>query len=162
VAYNKINIMKQEIEKYCQECAAAINVNAEICPSCGVRQISIEPQNSNELDLKQRSTTLNSDEEVDLSEAKSAQIMGILSVVLLCCFGGVVTIVLGYLGMSKGKSAIQEYESNPGKYTLRSYNQAKSGKLFGTIGLVLSILYIIALVIYLILVFALGVAGGLQ
>jgi hypothetical protein len=88
--------------------------------------------------------------------------MGILSVVLLCCFGGVVTIVLGYLGMSKGKSAIQEYEKNPGKYTLRSYNQAKSGKLFGTIGMVLSILYIIALVIYLILVFAIGIAGGLQ
>lgn len=154
--------MKKENEKYCQECGSIINVKAEICPSCGVRQIPIEPQNSNELDLKQRSTTLNSDEEVDLSEAKSAQIMGILSVVLLCCFGGVVTIVLGYLGMSKGKSAIQEYESNPGKYTLRSYNQAKSGKLFGTIGLVLSILYIIALVIYLILVFALGVAGGLQ
>jgi hypothetical protein len=154
--------MKKENEKYCQECGSIINVKAEICPSCGVRQIPIELPNSNDLDLKTRSTNLNSDEEVDLSEAKSAQIMGILSVVLLCCFGGVVTIVLGYLGMSKGKSAIQEYERNPGKYTLRSYNQAKSGKLFGAIGLVLSILFIIALVIYFILVFAIGIAGGLQ
>ena len=101
--------MKKENEKYCQECGSIINIKAEICPSCGVRQIPIELQNSNELESKPRSTTLYSDEEVDLSEAKSAQIMGILSVVLLCCFGGVVTIVLGYLGMSKGKSAIQEY-----------------------------------------------------
>jgi TM2 domain-containing membrane protein YozV len=30
--------MKQENEKYSQECAAVINVKAEICPSCGVRQ----------------------------------------------------------------------------------------------------------------------------
>ena len=154
--------MKKENEKFCQECGAIINVKAEICPSCGVRQVPIELSNPTELDLKTRSTSLNSDEEIDLGEAKSAQIMGILSVVLLCCFGGVVTLVLGYLGMSKGKSAIQEYERNPGKYTLRSYNQAKSGKLFGTIGMVLSILALIALVIYFILVFAIGIAGGLQ
>jgi len=30
--------MKQENEKYCQECAALINIKAEICPNCGVRQ----------------------------------------------------------------------------------------------------------------------------
>ncbi len=30
--------MKQDNEKYCQECAAIINAKAEICPSCGVRQ----------------------------------------------------------------------------------------------------------------------------
>lgn len=33
--------MKQENEKYCQECAAIINVKAELCPNCGVRQGSI-------------------------------------------------------------------------------------------------------------------------
>lgn len=30
--------MKTENEKYCQECGAAINIKAEICPKCGVRQ----------------------------------------------------------------------------------------------------------------------------
>lgn len=30
--------MKLENEKYCHECGAAINVKAEICPKCGVRQ----------------------------------------------------------------------------------------------------------------------------
>ena len=30
--------MKQENEKYCTECGAIINVKAEICPKCGVRQ----------------------------------------------------------------------------------------------------------------------------
>ncbi|HKL92567.1 MAG TPA: NINE protein [Bacteroidales bacterium] len=30
--------MKQENEKYCHECGEIINVKAEICPRCGVRQ----------------------------------------------------------------------------------------------------------------------------
>jgi TM2 domain-containing membrane protein YozV len=30
--------MKKENEKYCSECGALINVKAEICPKCGVRQ----------------------------------------------------------------------------------------------------------------------------
>ena len=30
--------MKQENEKYCTECGALINIKAEICPKCGVRQ----------------------------------------------------------------------------------------------------------------------------
>ena len=30
--------MKTENEKYCQECGAVINIKAEICPKCGVRQ----------------------------------------------------------------------------------------------------------------------------
>ena len=30
--------MKNENQKYCSECGALINIKAEICPSCGVRQ----------------------------------------------------------------------------------------------------------------------------
>ena len=30
--------MKQENEKYCTECGMVINLKAEICPKCGVRQ----------------------------------------------------------------------------------------------------------------------------
>jgi TM2 domain-containing membrane protein YozV/ribosomal protein L40E len=37
---NKIYKMKNENEKYCQECGEVINIKAEICPKCGVRQTS--------------------------------------------------------------------------------------------------------------------------
>jgi len=30
--------MKEDNEKYCQECGEKINIKAEICPKCGVRQ----------------------------------------------------------------------------------------------------------------------------
>lgn len=33
--------MKTENEKYCTECGALINVKAEICPKCGVRQAAV-------------------------------------------------------------------------------------------------------------------------
>jgi hypothetical protein len=34
--------MKQENEKYCSDCGELINIRAEICPKCGVRQL-IQP-----------------------------------------------------------------------------------------------------------------------
>jgi TM2 domain-containing membrane protein YozV len=37
--------MKQENEKYCTECGELINIKAEICPKCGIRQ-------SNQLSLE--------------------------------------------------------------------------------------------------------------
>lgn len=35
--------MKQENEKFCTECGTIINIKAEICPKCGVRQPYIPP-----------------------------------------------------------------------------------------------------------------------
>ena len=34
--------MKTEQEKYCHECGAVINIRAEICPRCGVRQPQVK------------------------------------------------------------------------------------------------------------------------
>lgn len=43
--------MKQVNEKFCQECGAVINVKAEICPRCGVRQPDfIGPNNTSKND----------------------------------------------------------------------------------------------------------------
>jgi TM2 domain-containing membrane protein YozV len=41
-----LNNMKQDNEKYCSECGALINVKAEICPKCGVRQQVQQPTSS--------------------------------------------------------------------------------------------------------------------
>jgi TM2 domain-containing membrane protein YozV len=35
--------VKNENEKFCTECGSIINVKAEICPKCGVRQPGISP-----------------------------------------------------------------------------------------------------------------------
>jgi len=113
-------------------------------------------------DITELNNTSIQQQQIDLPEAKNAQIMGILSVVLICCFGGIITGVLGYLAMTKGKKGLQQYESNSEQYTLKSYNQSKSAKLMGTIGLVLSVLYLVGLIIYFVLISILGIAGGFQ
>lgn len=41
--------MKQENEKYCVECGALINIKAEICPKCGVRQPYIPEINEEQI-----------------------------------------------------------------------------------------------------------------
>jgi TM2 domain-containing membrane protein YozV len=41
--------MKQENEKYCTECGEIINIKAEICPKCGVRQLVQSTQISVEI-----------------------------------------------------------------------------------------------------------------
>ncbi len=81
---------------------------------------------------------------VDLNGAQTAQIMGIFSVFLLffiCCgafaiLPELLSLILGIIAFRKGKQAIAEYEANPGMYTEKSFNQAKTAKTTGLIGLI--------------------------
>ena len=87
---------------------------------------------------------------IDLKEAKNAQIMGIISIILVfctCCYGGLIASILGYLAMDKGTQSIAEFEANPGMYTVKSFNQAKTGKTTGLIGIIVGILAIFYIVI---------------
>lgn len=42
--------MKKDNEKFCQECGEIINIKAEICPKCGVRQ-ALLPQEQSDAQL---------------------------------------------------------------------------------------------------------------
>jgi hypothetical protein len=94
---------------------------------------------------------------IDLKDAKNAQIMGVISLVLVfctCCYGGLIAAILGYLAMKKGNDAIAEYEVNPGMYTEKSFNQAKTGKTTGLIGVIVGILALLYIVFNLVFGFA--------
>ena len=41
-------MLKQENEKYCTECGVLINIKAEICPKCGVRQLTLSSNSMSE------------------------------------------------------------------------------------------------------------------
>jgi hypothetical protein len=94
---------------------------------------------------------------IDLKEAKTAQIMGIISIVLVfctCCYGGFIAAILGYLAMTKGKKAIDDYNANPSIYTVKSFNQAKTGKTVGLIGIVVGVLAFLYIIFSLLFGFA--------
>ena len=93
---------------------------------------------------------------VDLNGAQTAQIMGIFSIVLLlstCCyffafFSGSLSLILGIIAFRKGKQAIAEYEANPGMYTKKSFNQAKTAKTTGLISSIVVVLMILSVSVF--------------
>jgi len=88
---------------------------------------------------------------VVLPNSVGVLVLGIISIALCWCYGvigltcGIIALILG----SKGKKL---YLSNPGVYTVSSYNNLKAGWICAIIGTCLSAVYIIIVVIYVVVV----------
>jgi uncharacterized membrane protein len=68
-------------------------------------------------------------------------VLGILSIVTCCCYG-VIGIVLGIITIVLAQKATAIYAANPDTYT--GFQNVKIGKILAIIGLVLSVLYLLA------------------
>jgi hypothetical protein len=77
-------------------------------------------------------------------------VLGILSIVLCFCYGfiGMILGIIALILASKGNAL---YTANPNAYSVASFNNLKAGKICGIIGLVLSSLYLIVIVLYLVI-----------
>jgi UPF0716 family protein affecting phage T7 exclusion len=112
-------------------------------------------------DISEANNSAIQHQHVDLPEAKTAQILGVVSIVLVfctCCYGGFIAAILGFFAMSKANKAIAEYNANPEEYTAKSFNQAKSAKILGLIGGILGVLALLYIVFALIFGFANAIA----
>ncbi len=89
---------------------------------------------------------------VQMSVPNSAAVLvlGILSIVLCFCYG-LIGMVLGIIALVLASKGNALYKANPGAYSLSSYNNLKAGKICGIIGVVLSSLYLIFIVIYIVI-----------
>jgi len=76
-------------------------------------------------------------------------VLGILSIVTFMCYG-IVGIILAIIALILAKSGTAEYNANPQKYSLTSFNNLKAGKICAIIGLALSCL----MLLYIIFIFA--------
>lgn len=76
-----------------------------------------------------------------LQNATLILVLGILSILTCCCYG-VVGLILGIVTIVLAKKATAIYSENPDAYT--GYQNVKIGKILAIIGLVLSVLYLIA------------------
>jgi len=71
-----------------------------------------------------------------LPNSSAALVMGILSIVCICCgFGAVIGIVLGILAIVYAKKAKTLYAEFPAKYTESSAKNANAGRICGIVGL---------------------------
>lgn len=76
-------------------------------------------------------------------------IFGIASIVTCFCYG-VLGLIFGIIALVLAKKAIQLYNANPELYT--GYENVKAGRICAIIGVVLSSLYFLVILAYLIFV----------
>jgi hypothetical protein len=79
---------------------------------------------------------------LNLPNATSSLVLGILSISMCYCWGPI-GLILAIIGLSMGNKATGTYKSNPGAYAAVSYNNANAGKICSIIGLILSALALV-------------------
>jgi hypothetical protein len=77
--------------------------------------------------------------------------MGIISIVLCWCYG-VIGLILGIIALSLAAKAEKEYKVNPTAYSASSYSNMKAGRICAIIGTVLSGLFLVYIIIYLLFI----------
>lgn len=88
--------------------------------------------------------------QVALPNATAVLILGIISIVMCCCYGG--GFIVGVITLILAQKDIQRYLSNPGMYTAGSYSNLKAGRVCAIIAVVMSLAYI-AFMVFLIATF---------
>lgn len=79
-----------------------------------------------------------------LPNSSAALVMGILSIVCICCgFGAVIGVVLGILSIVFAKKAKMLYEENPTRYTENSVKNADAGRICGIVGLCVAAMWVL-------------------
>ena len=73
-----------------------------------------------------------------LSNGTTALVLGILSITLFCCCWGILSLILGIIGVVLGSKAVGIYHENVDMYSEASYKNANAGKICSIIGLVLA------------------------
>ncbi|MFD2561141.1 CCC motif membrane protein [Aquimarina rubra] len=84
-----------------------------------------------------------------LPNATIILIFGIVSIVTCFCYG-ILGLIFGIVALVLSKKAIELYNTNPELYT--GYENVKAGKICAIIGIVLSSLYLLFIIGYLVLI----------
>jgi len=84
-------------------------------------------------------------------------VMGILSIVLCCCYG-IVGIILAIISLILAQKSKNLYLATPEIFTESSYKNMKAGKICAIIGLCLSCLYLV----YSIVMLSLALTGEME
>ncbi|WP_296148786.1 CCC motif membrane protein [uncultured Flavobacterium sp.] len=84
-----------------------------------------------------------------LPNASAVLVLGILSIITCCCYG-VLSIILGAVGIYLANKDTALYNLNPSLYT--NFNNVRTGKILSIIGIVLGVLFL-AYMVWIISVF---------
>ncbi|MEQ1799615.1 MAG: CCC motif membrane protein [Lacibacter sp.] len=102
-----------------------------------------------ELDQQKDYLTPNQSVLQTLPNATVSLVLGILSIVI-CGVG----LVLGIIGIVMANKDLALYRNNPGIYSEASFNNTKTGRICSIIGIIVSALFVIFYVVYMIWIFS--------
>jgi hypothetical protein len=88
--------------------------------------------------------------QIPVPNSAAVLVLGILSIVLCFCYG-LIGMTLGIIALVLASKGTTIYKANPNAYSLTSYNNLKAGKICAIIGVVLSAIYLIFIVIYILI-----------
>ena len=86
----------------------------------------------------------------NLPNATTVLVLGILSIVLSCWYFSIIGVVLSIIALVLASKDLTLYYSNPGKFTLSSFNNLKAGRVCAIIGLTVAIIFFIFLILILV------------
>ena len=109
-----------------------------------------EDQNNINLGQASAENSVAGDSADTLPNSSTVLVLGILSI-LLCWIYGVLSIILGIVGMVLASSAENEYHARPHLYSESSYRNLRAGKFCSTLGLVLGILSFLVIILWMLL-----------
>lgn len=83
-----------------------------------------------------------------LPHAISAMVCGIVSLVVTAYMGWIMAIV----ALNLWKKAKEEWLANPGKYSETSFKMANAGRICGTIGLIVGLVFMVYWIVYILFI----------
>ncbi len=85
-------------------------------------------------------------EKQKLPNATAVLILGIFSILTCCCWG-IVGLILGIIALVLAKKDLALYNADPQSYS--NYSNLNTGRILAIVGIVLSVIYLIANIYFL-------------
>ncbi len=83
----------------------------------------------------------------ELPNATATLVLGILSIVFFCCYG-IIGLALGIIALVISNKSVKLFKEAPEKY--KGYSNLNAGRICAIIGVILSGIYLLVIIIYLI------------
>jgi hypothetical protein len=87
--------------------------------------------------------------QISLPNSTPVLVLGILAILSCCCYA-IPGLILGIIGLVLGNKDLALYKSNPNAYTISSYKNSKAGRICAIIALILSALYALLMIAFII------------
>ena len=104
--------------------------------------------------MENTTTTVNQNPnqvQMPVPNSTAVLVLGILSIAICWCYG-LFGITMGIIALVLSNKARALYNENPDQYTIGSFKNMNAGRVCAIIGTILSALYLVVVIVYLLIV----------